>query len=312
MSFSLTVLGSSSAVPTSKRNPTAHVLNIHEHFFLIDCGEGTQMQMINFNVNLSKISDIFISHLHGDHLFGLFGLLSTYNLINRKNDLHIYAHPEIKHTINYFEDNFGQNLGYDIIVHPFRAKVSSLVYENRHVTVETIPLRHRIPTVGFLFREKEKPRNMRKEAIEKYNIAIRDIVRIKKGDDYITDTGKLIKNKELTLPPYKIRSFAYCSDTLYTEKIIPSVSGVDLLYLESTFLDKDRKLAKSTYHMTAAQAAALAVKANAERLLIGHFSARYKDETLLLKEARSIFGNTDIVEEGVSYTIPSVRERNIS
>jgi ribonuclease Z len=311
MSFSLTVLGSSSAVPTSKRNPTAHVMNIHEHFFLIDCGEGTQMQMIKYNVNLSKISHIFISHLHGDHLFGLFGLLSTYNLINRKNDLHIYAHPEIKHTIKYYEDNFGKNLGFDIIVHPFRAKISSLIFENKHITVETIPLRHRIPTVGFLFREKEKPRNIKKEAIEKYNIPIRDIVRIKKGDDYITGTGELIKNKDLTLPPYKIRSFAYCSDTLYTEKIIPLISGVDLLYLETTFLGKDQKLAKSTYHMTASQAAALAVKANAGRLLMGHFSARYKDESLLLKEAISIFRNADIVQEGVTYTIPSVRERII-
>ncbi len=307
MSFSLTVLGSSSAVPTSKRNPAAHVLNIHEHFFLVDCGEGTQMQMNKFNVNLSKISHIFISHLHGDHIFGLFGLFSTYNLLNRKNDLHIYAHPEIKHTIKYYEDNFGQNLSYNIIIHPFKARISNLIFENKHMTVETIPLRHRIPTVGFLFREKEKPRNIRKEVIKQYNIAIKDIVKIKQGADYITDSGEIVKNNILTLPPYKIRSFAYCSDTVYTEKIIPLISGVNLLYLEATFLGKDQKLAKLTYHMTAFQAATLASKASAERLLIGHFSARYKDDSLLLKEARSVFENTDIVDDGSTYTITSER-----
>jgi ribonuclease Z len=307
MSFSLTVLGSSSAVPTSKRNPAAHVLNIHEHFFLVDCGEGTQMQMNKFNINLSKISHIFISHLHGDHIFGLFGLFSTCNLLNRKNDLHIYAHPEIKHTIKYYEDNFGQNLSYNIIIHPIKARISNLIFENKHMTVETIPLRHRIPTVGFLFREKEKPRNIRKEVIKQFNIAIKDIVKIKQGADYITDSGEIIKNNILTLPPYKIRSFAYCSDTVYTEKIIPLISGVNLLYLEATFLGKDQKLAKLTYHMTACQAATLASKASAEKLLIGHFSARYKDDSLLLNEARSIFENSDIVEDGSTYTITSER-----
>jgi len=309
MSFSLTVLGSSSAVPTSKRNPTAHVLNSHEHFFLIDCGEGTQMQMHKFNVNLSKISHIFISHLHGDHIFGLFGLFSTYNLLNRKNDLHIYAHPEIKHTIKYYEENFGLNLSYNIIVHPFKAKISNLIFENKHITVETIPLKHRIPTVGFLFREKEKQKNIRKELIKQYDISIKNIVKIKKGADYITESGEIIKNDILTLPPYKIRSFAYCSDTVYTEKILPIISGVNLLYLEATFLGRDQKLAKMTYHMTASQAATLASKANAEKLLIGHFSARYKDESLLLKEARSIFKNSEVVEDGSTYTITSERIR---
>ena len=310
MSFSLTVLGSSSALPTSKRNPTAHVINIHEHFFLIDCGEGTQMQMHKFNINRSKINHIFISHLHGDHIFGLFGLFSTYNLLNRKNDLNIYAHPEMIHTINYYKENFGLNLTYNIIIHTFKAKKSSLIFENKHLTVETIPLKHRIPTVGFLFREKEKPKNISKEVIKQYNISIKDIVKIKQGADFITDSGEIIKNEILTLPPYKRRSFAYCSDTVYTENILPIISGVNLLYLETTFLDRDQKLAKLTYHMTAVQAATLASKANAERLLIGHFSARYKDESLLLKEARSIFRNTDIAEDGSTYTITSERIRN--
>ncbi len=307
MSFSLTVLGSSSALPTSKRNPTAHVLNIHEHFFLIDCGEGTQMQLNKFKINLSKIHHIFISHLHGDHIFGLFGLFSTYNLLNRNNDLHIYAHPEIKHTIKYYTDHFGKNLCYNIVVHPFKANISKLIFENKHLTVETIPLKHRIPTVGFLFREKEKQKNIRKEAIKQYNILIKEIVKIKQGEDYITSDGEIIKNEKLTLPPYKIRSFAYCSDTVYTEKIIPKISGVNLLYFETTFLDRDKKLAKLTYHMTASQAATLAKKAMAEKLLIGHFSARYKDVTSLVDEARNIFKNTDAVEDGMVYTIEAER-----
>ena len=307
MSFSLTVLGSSSAVPTSMRNPTAHVLNVHEHFFLIDCGEGTQMQLNKFKINQNKINNIFISHLHGDHIFGLFGLLSTYNLLNRKNDLHIYAHPEIKHTINYYKDHFGENLCYNIILHPFKANISKLIFENKHITVETIPLRHRIPTVGFLFREKEKQKNIRKELINQYNILIKDIVRIKQGGDYITSNGEIIGNEKLTLPPYKVRSFAYCSDTIYTEKIIPKIHGVSLLYFETTFMDKDKKLAKLTFHMTSSQAATLAKKAKAERLLIGHFSARYKDVTLLVNEAKNIFKNTVAVEDGTVYTVPTER-----
>ncbi len=307
MSFSLTVLGSSSALPTSMRNPAAHVLNIHEHFFLIDCGEGTQMQLNKYRINLSKINNIFISHLHGDHLFGLFGLLSTYNLLNRKNDLHIYAHPEINHTIKYYKDNFGENLCFNIIIHPFKANISKLIFENKHITVETIPLKHRIPTVGFLFREKEKPKNIRKELIKQYNISIKDIVKIKQGADFLTGTGEIIRNEKLTLPPFKIRSFAYCSDTVYTEKIIPKIHGVSLLYFETTFQEKDKKLAKLTYHMTASQAATLAKKAEAERLLIGHFSARYKDISSLVDEAKNIFKNTAAVEDGTVYSVKEER-----
>jgi ribonuclease Z len=307
MSFSLTVLGSSSALPAPMRNPAAHVLNVHEHFFLIDCGEGTQMQLNKFKINLNKINNIFISHLHGDHLFGIFGLLSTYNLLNRKNDLHIYAHPEINKTIKYYQDNFGENLCYNIIIHPFKASISKLIFENKHITVETVPLKHRVPTVGFLFREKEKQKNIRKELVTQYNIPIKDIVKIKQGADYITSSGKIIRNEELTLPPYKIRSFAYCSDTVCTEKIIPKIYGVSLLYFETTFMDKDKKLAKMTYHMTASQAATLAEKAHAERLLIGHFSTRYKDINPLLNEAKNIFENTEAVEDGAVYTVPAER-----
>ncbi len=265
------------------------------------------MQLNKYRINLGKINNIFISHLHGDHLFGLFGLLSTYNLLNRKNDLHIYAHPEINNTIKYYKDNFGENLCFNIIIHPFKANISKLIFENRHITVETIPLKHRIPTVGFLFREKEKPKNIRKELIKQYNISIKDIVKIKQGADFLTGTGELIRNEKLTLPPFKIRSFAYCSDTVYTEKIIPKIHGVSLLYFETTFQEKDKKLAKLTYHMTASQAATLAKKAEAERLLIGHFSARYKDISSLVDEAKNIFMNTVAVEDGTVYSVKEER-----
>ncbi len=307
MSFYLTILGSSSGLPTSKRNSAAHVLNVHEHYFLIDCGEGTQIQLNRFNIRLGKINHIFISHLHGDHIFGLFGLISTFNLLNRENDLHIYAHPEITHTIKYYKDHFGNKLQYNIVIHPLKTARPTLIYENKHITVETIPLKHRIPTVGFLFKEKEKPKNIRKEQIEKYNISIKEIVKIKQGADYITKDGTTIKNEKLTLPPFKLRSYAYCSDTVYSEKYVQYISGVRLLYHETTFLDKDKKLAKLTYHSTALQAATIAKKACVEKLLIGHFSARYKDVSALVKEAKKIFENTFAVEDGDIFHIVAER-----
>ena len=307
MSFSLTILGSSSALPTSKRNPAAHVLNVHEHFFLIDCGEGTQLQINRFNIRLGKINHIFISHLHGDHIFGLYGLFSTFNLLNRKNDLHIYAHPDINHTIKYYKDHFGNKLNYTIIIHAFKAALPSLIFENKHLTVETIPLKHRIPTAGFLFKEKEKPKNIKKEVVEKYNISIKEIVKIKLGADYITKEGTIIKNEQLTLPPYKLRSYAYCSDTVYSEKYIQNISGVSLLFHETTFLDKDKKLAKLTHHSTALQAATIAKKAGVGKLLIGHFSARYKDVSVLVDEAKKIFKNTYAVEDGDNFRVEPER-----
>lgn len=307
MSFSLTILGSSSALPTSRRNPAAHVLNVHEHFFLIDCGEGTQLQINKYNIRLGKINHIFISHLHGDHIFGLYGLFSTFNLLNREHDLNIYAHPEINHTIKYYKDHFGNKLSYNIIIHPFKANCRTLIFENKHMTVESFPLKHRIPTAGFIFREKEKPRNIKKEVVEKYNIPVKEIVKIKQGEDFITSEGQTIKNEQLTLPPFKLRSYAYCSDTLFTEKYVKYINEVDLLFHETTFLDRDKALAKQTYHSTALQAATIAKKAGADKLLIGHFSARYKDVSVLVEEARKIFKNTYAVEDGDIFRIEPER-----
>lgn len=307
MVFELTVLGSSSAIPTTSRFPTAQVLNVHERFFLLDCGEGTQIQLRRFSINMSKINHVFISHLHGDHVFGLFGLLSSYNLMGRKSDMHIYAHRDFEPTLEHYRKHFGVDMSFDIIFHPFTAVHQMEIYSDKHLTVEIIPLRHSIPVVGFLFREKKKMLNIRKEVIEKYALGIKDIRNIKTGLDHITADGHVIPNTELTLPPFKNRSYAFCTDTLCFSKLKAVLQDVDMLYFEATFSAKDKKLAKLTGHSTSEQAALLAKQANIGKLLIGHFSTRYKSITPLLKEARSIFPNTEAVADGDKFSIDPER-----
>ena len=303
MSFSLTVLGSSSALPTSKRFTTAQVLNVHERFFLIDCGEGTQIQLRRFSINFLKINHIFISHLHGDHVFGLFGLMSSYNLLNRKSDLHIYAHGDLEITLEHYKRYFGTGLSYAIVLHPFSTNNSAIIYSDRHMTIETVPLRHSIPAVGFIFREKEKLLNIKKEVIERYQPGIREIREIKEGKDYITPDGTQVSNEKLTLPRLRSRSYAFCTDTTVFPRLVEKLKDIDMLYFEATFANKDKKLAKLTGHTTATQAAKLARDANVGKLLIGHFSTRYKDITPLVVEARAIFENTFAVEDGDNYPV---------
>jgi ribonuclease Z len=303
MSFSLTVLGSSSALPTSKRFTTAQVLNVHERFFLIDCGEGTQIQLRRFSINFLKINHIFISHLHGDHIFGLFGLMSSYNLLNRKSDLHIYAHGDLEISLEHYKRHFGSGLLYSIVLHPFTTNKSGMIYSDRHMTVETLPLRHSIPAVGFIFREKEKPLNIKKEAIARYQLGIGDIRKIKQGNDYIASDGTQVPNEKLTLPKLRSRSYAFCTDTTVFPRLVEKLKDIDMLYFEATFANKDKKLAKLTGHTTAPQAAQLARDANVGKLLIGHFSTRYKSVTPLVLEARAIFENTYAVEDGDNYPV---------
>lgn len=303
MSFQLTILGSSSALPTSKRFSTAQVLNVHERFFLIDCGEGTQMQLRRSKVGFGRINHIFISHIHGDHIFGLFGLLSSFNLLGRRSDLNIYADPKLETILNSLSPYFFYDLKYKIVYHYLDAKTSTLIYEDKLVEVHSIPLKHTIPTCGFLFKEKEKPLNIKKDAIDRYNISIRDIVKIKNGEDYVTDKGDVILNKELTILPPPTKSYAYCSDTAYAEKIIPLIKDVDLLYHETTFMNDMAKRAKKTGHSTTIQAATIAQKANAKKLIIGHFSSRYNDLQPLHEEALSVFENTIIANDGESYVV---------
>jgi ribonuclease Z len=306
MTFSLTVLGSSSALPTENRFPTAHVLNVHERFFLIDCGEGAQIQLKRFgNVKYSKLNAIFISHLHGDHIFGIFGLISSLGLMGRTEDLHIYAHEDLKEILDNHLKYFGENMPYNIVLHPVNTCSNEIIYEDYCMTVETIPLKHRIPTCGYLFREKMPQRNIHKELITKYNIPVNDIIRIKNGENFITSGGEEIPNKNLTYLPYLPRSYAFCSDTMYSEKIIDIVRGVDLLYHETTFLNDMQSMAHQTFHSTTTEAGTIALNANVKRLLIGHFSSRYDDNMLLQfqKEVQYIFPNSEIVQEGKTYDL---------
>lgn len=303
MTFRVTILGSGSALPTLKRNPPAHVLNVHEQFFLIDCGEATQLRLRQAGINVLKINAVFISHLHGDHVFGIFGFLSTMGLMGRRTPLKIFAPKPFDRILASHLSFFDTNLPYEIEWNEVRTREHEMIYENKVMEVWTIPLRHRIPCAGFLFREKNPPLNIRKEAIAKYELGITQCGAAKRGEDVVTKAGVLIPNAELTYTPYKGRSYAYCSDTEYSAKAASLIKGVNLLYHEATFMDEDKSLAKETGHSTVVQAAKAALKAGAGTLLIGHFSSRYKDEKLLEDEARAIFPDTYAVEDLDSYEI---------
>jgi ribonuclease Z len=304
MPFQLTILGTSSALPTSNRYPTAQVLNVSGRFFLIDCGEGTQTQMRKYKIGFSRINHIFISHLHGDHIFGLIGLISTFALIGRENDLHIYSHSELQKFLSpQVEFLYADELPFKIIFHPLNFKKEQKIYEDSKVTVFSFPLDHRISTCGFRFKEKPHLPNLIPSKIEEYQIPIRDRQRIKEGGDFITSDGRVVPHPELTKNKYRARTFAFCSDTRYNESYIESVRNVDLLYHEATFASDNKDLAQSTYHSTGEDAARVALEAEVGKLIIGHFSARYKDHTVILKEAQTIFLNTEAISEGQVFSV---------
>lgn len=307
MTFSLTILGSNSALPTKDRFPTAHALNVHERFFLIDCGEGTQLQMSKYGVKFSRLDHIFISHLHGDHFFGLYGLLSTYSLLGRTRDMHIYGVKQLEYVLNDHLKYFGKELSYKVVFHEVNPRSNDLVYEDKGIMVHVIPLSHRIPCCGYLFREKAPQRCIHKWMIEKYNIGIADIVRIKNGDDYQTEDGEIIPNAKLAYQPYEPRSYAFCSDTKFSEKVIEAVKGVDLLYHEATFADNLKDMAKQTGHSTAREAAMVAQRAEVKQLVIGHFSSRYKDLQAFIEQAKEAFSNTELAEDGRVFDVPLIR-----
>ncbi|MFW6095994.1 MAG: ribonuclease Z [Bacteroidota bacterium] len=307
MKFELTILGSSSALPTSQRNLTAHMLNVYERFFLIDCGEGTQLQIRKNKLRLSKINHIFISHNHGDHIYGLFGLLSSFNLLGRTNDLNIYAHKELRKGIKYIIRNYESQFNYKIQFHELNPNTKEKIFEDKNIEVYAFPLLHKIPTSGFLFVEKPRLPNIKKEYVQKYNIPIRDIRNIKEGGSYVTKEGIEIFHQELTYPPYKPRSYAYCTDTAYNRDILPIIKNVDLLYHEATFNEEHAELAGETFHSTAKQAATIAKEAEAKSLIIGHFSSRYKKIDQHLAEAKSIFKNTITAYDGLYFSVDPVR-----
>ncbi len=307
MTFRVTILGSGSASPISKRNPAAHVLNVHEQFFLVDCGEGTQHRLLKYGVNPLKINAIFISHLHGDHLFGIFGLISTLGFLGRKTPLPIFApHPFGEILANHLR-YFDPDLGYEVQWREVDTRVHAKIFENNTMEVFSIPLRHRVPSAGYHFKERTPKRNVRKALVERYSLGIAQCAAAKRGEDITLDDGTLLLNDELTYIPYEGRSYAYLSDTLFSAKAAGLIKGVDLLYHEATFATAERKVAHKTGHATAAEAAKAAVQAEAGRLLLGHFSSRYKDLSELEAEAQAVFAASEVVEEGASYEVPIVR-----
>ncbi len=303
MQFKVQVLGSSSGVPSSKRNPSAQLVNLHEQYYLIDCGEGTQIQLRKNKIRFSKIKHIFISHLHGDHVLGLFGLLSTYALLGRNTELHIYADARLKDLLDYHQAFFNLNYPYELIFHSIPEQGLNLLFKNTHVEISSFPLKHTVPSFGFLFKESERTRKIIPEYIDLYSIPLQNLQAIKEGADFICDDGKCIPNKELTIAPPPARSYAYCSDTAYFPEICTYIKEVNLLYHESTFSEAQKQLAQKTLHSTAVDAAEIARQSDAKALLLGHFSTRYKDVDVLLKEAQDVFPNTKVVFDNHIYKV---------
>jgi len=299
MSLTLTILGCHSATPRVNAHPTSQYLEINNRHFLIDCGEGTQRQMRRYKIGFSKIDHIFISHLHGDHFYGLVGLLSTYGILSREKPLHIFGPKGIKEVTLLMLKVSKSHAKYEMIFHELSSNESELIFEDDKVSVRTIPLKHRIYTNGYLFTEKEKPRKLHMQNISNYEeISRADYLNIKAGKDVILSTGEIVPNAELTINPPKPKSFAFCSDTIYKPNIIPIIKDVDLLYHEATFLSDREDLAKKTRHSTAKQAAQIAKDANVKQLIVGHYSGRYKDISLFQKEAKEVFENTELAEAG--------------
>ncbi|MDR1876301.1 MAG: ribonuclease Z [Flavobacteriaceae bacterium] len=294
----LTVLGFNSAVPTVRSHPTAQLLVIRNRHFLIDCGEGTQVQLRKAQAKFSKINHIFISHLHGDHIFGLIGLISSFQLLGRNISITIYGPKGIKELIETQLRLTESYANFNLIFRELTSKESELIYEDEKVTVHTIPLHHRIYTNGFLFREKPKLRKLNIDVISKYpEIKICDYQNLKLGKDFICENGTVLKNKDLTSSPNYSYSYAFCSDTVYNPDIIPLLKDVDVLYHESTFLNDLKDMAYKTGHSTALQAAQIAKDANVKYLILGHFSNRYTDISVFKKEAETVFPNIILPEE---------------
>ena len=301
--FELHILGCGSALPTTRHFATSQVVNLRDKLFMIDCGEGAQLQLRKSRLKFSRLNHIFISHLHGDHCFGLMGLISTFGLLGRTAELHIHSPKGLEELLAPMLNFFCHTLAYKVIFHEFDTRQASVIYEDRSMTVTTIPLQHRIPCCGFLFAEKARPNHIIRDMIEFYKVPVYELNRIKNGADYITPEGEVIANVRLTRPSDPPRRYAYCSDTIFRREIAEQISGVDLLFHEATFAESELARAKETYHTTAAQAGRIAVEAGVRRLVIGHFSARYEDENVLLKEASAIFPDTILAKENLCISL---------
>lgn len=301
--FRVHILGCGSALPTLKHHSSSQVIEIRDKLFMVDCGEGTQMQLRRSRLRFTKINTIFISHLHGDHCFGLIGLISTFGLLGRTAPLHVYAPKEMEEILSMQIDFFCTALGYDVVFHGVETTEEKVIYEDRSLTVTTIPLLHRKPCCGFLFKEKQMLPHIRREVFDAYGVPLSQVNNIKNGQDWITEEGDVVPNKLLTKPSEPARSYAYCSDTKYMPELYKCIKDVDLLYHESTYMDEDSDKAILYNHSTAKEAAMVAKAADAKKLILGHFSARYEDEQLLLDEAKGVFENTFLANEMVVFDV---------
>ena len=277
--------------------PSSQVIELRDKLFMVDCGEGTQLQMRRCKVKFNKLGHVFISHLHGDHCFGLIGMISTLGLLGRIADLHVYADKTLEPVLNILLDTFCTDLGFRVVFHAIDASVRQVIYDDRSLTVETIPLVHRIPTCGFLFREKPMLPHIRRDMIDMYGIPVSQIMNIKNGKNWMAQNGEVVPNCRLVTPSEPPRSYAYCSDTRYLPEMCEQLQGVDTLYHESTYGEDNLLMAKKYNHATARQAALIARQAGAKKLILGHFSSRYDDENVLLNEAREVFENVFLANE---------------
>jgi ribonuclease Z len=301
--FSVTILGSSSALPTSARFPTSQVVQFNEQLFLIDCGEGTQIQLRKYRFRMGKINHIFISHLHGDHIFGLPGLISSLALYGKKGELHIHAHSELQQMMEGMMKFMNELTDLKVTYHPLNFRRNSVIFEDKKIRITSFPLKHRIPCCGFLFSELPSYLHLDKYAVEKYDIPVSQRLNIKNGADLLLPDGTVVPNSELTLAADPPRSYAFCTDTAFRKNIVPTIEGVDLLYHEATFAGDLEELAKKTFHTTSVQAAEIARLAGAKKLVLGHFSSRYKDVEHLAQEARAIFPETVAANDGDCYNL---------
>ena len=303
MVFKIIILGSNSAIPTIKRFPTAQLLNHNERFFLIDCAEGTQLQLRRYRIRMQRINHILISHLHGDHFFGLIGLISSMHLLGRTKELHVYGPSPLKEILDIQLLASQTELNFPMTFHELHPEQSEQIYEDDLLIITTIPLNHRVPTCGFLFQEKQRKRRLKKRITKILDIPVDEFIKIKEGADFIDASGKVYKNDEITEEAAKSRAYAYCSDTSYYEPIIPFIQNVDLLYHEATFMNDKAEVAAEKFHSTTVEAATIAKKANVKKLIIGHYSNRYDKLDDLLSETREVFPNTEIAIDGKAFEV---------
>lgn len=301
--FKVHILGCGSALPTLRHNPSSQVVEIRGKFFMVDCGEGTQTQLRRSKIKFTKINAVFISHAHGDHCFGLIGMISTFGMLGRTAPLNVYAPAGLREIMKKQIEYFCNGFEYEVIFHDVDTSANKIIYEDRSLSVETVPLSHRMPCSGYIFREKPTLPHILRDMADYYNVPVSQFNNIKNGADWIDNEGNIIPYTRLTKPSEPARSYAYCSDTRYMPELHEYLKGVNVLYHESTYLNEDEGMARQFFHSTASQAAQVASDAGVNTLVLGHYSARYNDESILLSEAKEIFPNSILSDEGLTIDI---------